>query len=205
MLSPDVDFSDSGKNSGINYASSFLGYKEMLTEDPESVSYERIFAEFDTAVLGKKPVLRDDFVLDDGDYKAEFEKFKSDLRAEEAADAEANKTPPPPPTPTLPSSPIQSDHRVSISITSQVSHTIAASSQVSNVVNTSTPPPEPEDAEAPPPAKKATRPAPKKKGRTKKPATTPDTTDAAPTQTGPAGQANGVPEELPTRVLRNRT
>jgi len=199
MISPDVDFSDTGKNSGINYAQSFRGYKDMLIEGSETATYQRIFAEFDTAVLDKKPVLKDDFVADDGDYKAEFTKFKLALRAEEAANAEANKAPPSPPPPTLPSSPLQP---VSISVTSHVSHTIAASSQVSNVINNSAPPPEQEDVEAPP-VKKPTRPNPRKKKQSA--ATSDVNTDAAPTQTGPARQAKDAPEERPARILtRNR-
>ena len=196
-----MDFSAAGKNSGINYAQSFAKYKDTLTEDPESISYQRIFAEFDAAVLGKKHVLRDDFVVDEGDYDEEFRKFKEDLRAEEAANADATRTSPPPPSPTLPLSPVQVDHHVSISVTSHVSQTIAASSQVSNVVNNPTPPLEREDVEAPPPVKKASRSNTKRKGKAKQTAAT-SNADADATTTR---QAKAVPEELPTRVLRNRT
>ena len=78
----------------------------------------------------------------------------------------------PPPTP-----PLQSEHHVSVSITSHVSHTVAASSQVSNVVNSTISLPseqeiggssiqttDPPIQQASPPIEKAPRPIPKKKG-----------------------------------------
>jgi len=51
MVSPDEDFSPVGYTSKIDYSKSFMEYKEMLTEDPKSTTYQRIFAEFDTALF----------------------------------------------------------------------------------------------------------------------------------------------------------
>jgi len=136
MLSQDVDFSPAGAKSGIEYSKSFELYKGMLAKNPRSPAYERIFAVFDSALFGKERVLSDDFIADNGDYTAALEKYNTKLRLEEAANAEANRrsplppSPAPPPSPILPPSPLQSDHRVSISVTSLVSHTIAGSSQV---------------------------------------------------------------------------
>ena len=177
MLSLDEDFSAAGAKSRIKYDKSFLKYKEMLTEDPDSRMYKRIIAEFNTSIFGTAPVLKNNFVVDDGDYNLEVEQFKRDIHTDPPVKDVANvqiNTPSalPPPTP-----PLQSEYHVSVSITSHVSHTIAASSQVLNVVNsTISLPPEqeiggsliqttdPPIQQASPPIEKAPRPVPKKKG-----------------------------------------
>jgi len=187
----------------------------MLTENPDSRPFKRIFLRFDTSLFGVEPTLSNDFVVDDGDYDSEVEAFKNGLHAEgatnasDASDVEVDEPtfpPPPPPTPLL-----RSDHHVSISVTSHVSHTVAASSQVSNVVNSGpTPPPEREVEEAPLPIKKVIRSQPTKKKVTKasKPTTTtPEAnTETAPTRSKQAARlAKAAPVEPSTRVLRNHS
>ena len=157
MISPDEDFLQAGHKSGIEYSKSFEKYKQILIKGYETPTYQRIFAEFNAALFGKVRVFSDNFIADDGDYDAEIEAFKNDLRAEEMANAEeAVDAETPLPTPSLPSSPslpspplpssptpsLQSDHWVSISVTSHISHTtVASSSRVSTIVNNPMPPP----------------------------------------------------------------
>ena len=195
-----MDFSTAGQKSGIDYSESFKKYKHMLTQKRETPTYRKIYAEFDAALFGKAQALSGDFIADDGDYDSEVERFNRELEEEELAEAEAASHPPStstPPSlsihaeadevPPLPSTPPpQLDHRVSISVTSNVSHTVAASSQVSNVINSTSPPLERDVMEAPPLVQKAARQAQKKKGGKSKSTTTtpgPDVdTNAAPTQ-----------------------
>ena len=151
MVSPDEDFSPVGYASKIDYSKSFMEYKEMLTKDPKSTTYQRIFAKFDTALFGTEE--RDpgnEFIVSDGNYKAQVVSFKAKLRAEEAAaekaateeaaNAEGNRTPPLPSSPTPPLQ--QPDHPISISVSSHTSRTIAVSTQVTTLVNSTTSPPE---------------------------------------------------------------
>jgi len=226
LLSPDEDFSTAGVNSGIKYATSFEKYKEMLSEDPDSRTFKRIFSEFDASLFGVEPTLSNDFVVDDGDYDSEVENFKNGLHAETIVDvevedfenglhaetiADAEVDEPTFPLPPLPTPPVRSDRHVSISVTSHVSHTVATSSQVSSVINSGpTPPPECEVEEDPPPRKKDTRPQPTKKKEIKvsKPTTTTPKadTDTAPTRRKQAARpAKTAPVEPPTRVLRNHS
>ena len=221
MLSPDEDFSAAGAKSGIKYDKSFLKYKEMLTEDPDSHVYKRIIAKFNASIFGTAPVLKNNFVINDGDYDSEVEQFKRDIRAdppvEDVADVRIN-TPSalPPPTP-----PLQSEHHVSVSVTSHVSHTVAASSQVLNVVNStiSLPPgqeiggssiqtTDPPIQQASPPIEKAPRPVLKKKGpKSSKLAATvldPDTGAPGTRSKKAARQADSTVAGPPTRTLRKR-
>ena len=139
----------------------------MLTENPESAMYKRIFSKFNTSLFGTISTTNNDFVTDDGDYESELEQFKNDVLigppVEDVIDTGAD-------TVSLGSpsvSPVPSDHGVSISITSSVSHTTAESSQVSNTVNITLPAnSEVEETETPPPnpPRKLSRPLPKKTG-----------------------------------------
>lgn len=236
MLSPDTDFSPAGANSGIQYSESFKKYKELLTEDPESSMYQRIFSKFKDSLFGKESDSDDKVVVDDGDYASELAQFKEGLIADSIAEGvtdagvdETSPLPPPAspplqldhevsisvanpgankasPLPSPPTPPLQPD-RVSISVTSHISHTITASAQVSNIVNSSlTLSPEHEVKEIPPIQEKS-RPAPRKKA-TKPPkptAATSDTNaDVAPIrrvtrQTKPASA-----DPLPDRTTRKR-
>jgi len=188
----------------------------MLIEDPNSSVFRRIFSEFNASLFGTVPILRNDPIVDDGDYDSEVEQFRNDLLAESSVDAiasvGASETPLPPLLPAPPLQ-VQSDHCVSLSVTSHISHTVTASSQVLNVINSSLAvPPEPAVREpssstevVQPPA----RPAAKKKGvKPLKPATTtPDpNVDAAPTLNRPTRRSKAVtaPEEQPARTLRKR-
>ena len=210
MLSPDEDFSPVGANSGIKYLTSFKAYKKMLTEDPESTMYKRIFSKFNTSLFGTVSIANNNFVADDGDYESELEQFKNNILigppVEDVIDARADMV-----SPSV--SPVPSDHSVSISITSCVSHTTAESSQVSNTVNSSIALPpnyEVEETETPPPnpLKKPGRPLPRKMGAKSSKSTTPDI-DAnaavpAPDKRG-GRKAKATPVQAPTRVLRGRT
>jgi len=193
LLSPDEDFSPAGANSGIKYAESFKKYYEMLSKDPESKTYKRIFSEFNAALFGTAPTLSNDFIAEDGNYDSEVEKFKSDLRAESATPVGtpgASALP----SPTAP--PLQPDH-LSISVRSHISHTITAtaSSQMSTVIN-SGPASLPEheaDQETPPPNPKSTQRPPSRKKGTKSSKSKTTTSNADPDTAEP-----------PTRVLRGR-
>ena len=214
MLSPDEDFSQTGVHSGIMYAESFKKYKEMLTGDANSSTFERIFSEFNASLFGTVPTLSNDLILDDGNYDSELEQFRNELLADSPIEAGtgtgANNTSPPSP---LPASPLHPDQRVSISATSHVSHTVVASSQVSNTINnTIVLPLEPEVIETSPPSPEAVqlvgRPAPKKKGTKPSRSTSDADANTIPTQKKRAArQAKTViaPEEHPDRVLRKRT
>ena len=180
----------------------------MLTEDPDSRVYKRIFSKFNTALFGVEPTPGNDFVIDDGDYDSEVENFKKGLRAEDTTNLEIDEFTSPTPSPPTPT--VQSDHHVSISVTSHVSHTVAASSQVSNIVTSGpAPPPESEAKEASPPRQKGPRPVAKKKDpKASNPTTTTpqDNTDTAPTRSKKATRSvKTTPVEPSSRVLRNRT
>ena len=217
MLSPDEDFSQTGVQSGIKYAESFKKYKEMLTGDVNSSTFKRVFSEFNAHLFGKVPTLRNDLIADDGDYDSEVEQFMNELLTDSpvnaVTDAEANKTPPPS---SLPISPLRSNHHVSISVTSHVSHTVAASSQVSNIVSSSIAlSPEPEVGEIYPPNPEATQPpvrptARKKSAKLSKPTATDSDADAN-TAPNPRKKSNWQAKpaarsgEHSTRALRSRT
>ena len=141
---------------------------EMLTANPNSPVYKRIFLKFNTFLFDAAPAPSANVNAEDGDYDSELEKFNAGLHADE----EVGVTP----VPLLPESPliqapelppVHSEHHLSISVTSHVStHAVATSSIVSNVVSSSNTPPsvEPEVEEAFPPSPEVIRPAPKKKG-----------------------------------------
>lgn len=205
-----MDFSQSGATSGINYVNSFRTYKEMLSKDPESSMYQRIFSEFNNSLFGTTPVLSNNFVADNGDYDSELERFKDEVESTSptkvADKARANEFPP-----SLPVLPPQSDHHISISVTSNVLHTTAMSSQVSNIISSAIAPPQEPEAviENPPPRQKA-RPAPKKKGgkSLKSIVVTPNAdADAFSTPKNEVNQqAESTPTvEPPTRALRSRS
>lgn len=216
MLSPDEDFSQTGANSGIKYAESFKKYKEMLTEHPESPTFKRIFSEFNVAVFGTIPTPSDDLVAGDSDYDSELEQFKNGLLEDSpiqaVGDVEVNETfsPSLSPAPTP-----QPEGRISVSVVSHVSHTIAATSQVSNVIssNVSLPSGEHGVSDTSPPVPKAARPAPKKKGAKLSKSTTSTSNANADTNTvpipipskrGTAPQPKVASVEHPTRTLRKR-
>jgi hypothetical protein len=234
LLSPDEDFSPIGNPSSINYAESFKVYKTMLTQDPDSPVFKRIFSKFNISLFGVEPTVSNDLIADDGDYESELEEFRRGLLAdpliEDVADAGVSLPPTPPiqldrrvSTPaanagadetspfsgSLLASPHQPGHEVSVSVTSHISHTIAASSQVSNIVSSSIAlSPEREVSKASPPIQEKARPAPKPKGvksLTLAAATSDTNADAAPTQkkrtTRPAKTA---PADPPARTLRRR-
>lgn len=146
----------------------------MLTEDPDSHMYKRIFSEFNASVFGTAPTLKDDLIINDGNYDSEVKRFKRDTHAdspvEDIADVGTDNAP------SVLSSltpPLQSEHHVSVSVTSHISHTVTGSSQVSNVVNSIvTLPLEQESVESSPiqttpPVQMLTRPRPTKKKGTK--------------------------------------
>ena len=210
MLSPDEDFSPVGANSGIKYLTSFKAYKKMLTKDPESAMYKRIFLKFNASLFSTVSIPNNNFVADDGDYESELKQFKNDILigppVEDVINARAN-------TVSLCVSTIPSDHGVSISITSCVSHTTAESSQVSNTINSSIALPpnyKVEETETPPlnPLKKPGRPLPKKMGAKSLKSTTPNINAnaavPAPDKRG-SRKAKATPVQAPTRVLRGRT
>ena len=210
MLSPDEDFSQIGVNSGIKYAESFKTYKEILTADRDSPTFERIFSEFNTSLFGTAPPLSGDLVADDGDYDSELEKFRNELRAgspiDDVADVRTGKASPP----SLPIPSVQPDHHVSISVTSHVSHTITASPQVSNVVNNSVILPSEREVDNPPPSPpKATRPTARKKGsKSSKPTevttATAETDPASTTLKKRSQRAKAMPVETTTRTRSSR-
>ena len=194
----------------------------MLTEDPDSHMYKRIFSEFNALVFGTAPTLKDDLIIDDGDYDSEVERFKGDTRAdspvEDIADVGTDNAP------SVLSSltpPLQLEHHVSVSVTSHVSHTVAGSSQVSNIINsTVTLPLEQESVESSPiqttpPVQTLTRPHPTKKKGTKSTKSAVKTPDPNTDEVVPATQSRRavttkqtdttLAEPTTGRTLRNRS
>ena len=194
----------------------------MLTEDPDSRMYKRIFSEFNASVFGTAPTLKDNLIIDDGDYDSEVERFKRDTRAdspvEDIADVGTDNAP------SVLSSltpPLQSEHHVSVSVTSHVSHTVAGSSQVSNIVNsTVTLPLEQESVESSPiqttpPVQTLTRPRPTKKKGTKSSKSAAKTPDPNTDEVVPATRSRRavttkqtdttLAEPTTGRTLRNRS
>jgi hypothetical protein len=226
MLSPDEDFSPAGAKSGIMYAESFKSYKKILSDNPNSPMYERIYAHFNTALFALESASSPTLLVDNGNYDTEIAQFNNELLMDPAvagppvagvtkAEAGADETLAHP----LPSVPIQSESHVSIAVTSHISHTIAASSQISNIVHSSvTLSPEQEEIsppsikEVPPPSKEKGRPAPRKKGaKASKPAAEvpDDNTDAVPIKGGRTTRQKThasvePPLDPPGRTLRKR-
>ena len=189
-MSPDTDFSQVGAASGIKYADSFAAYKEMIVKDRDSPMYQRIFQEFNTCLFGTAPTPRNDIAPDTGNYESEIEQFINELHEDTSMVLDVTDLGAPPPPLSNPPA-LQSDHHVSVSVTSHVSHAVATSSHMTNVINTNTAPsPEPE---TPPSLPKASRPRPKKKG------TNPTLATASSSNTDPAGT-----DSIPTRTLRKR-
>jgi hypothetical protein len=221
-VSPDEDFSPTGSISGIQYFESFKKYKEMLTDQPDSPVFKRIFSKFNTALFGTTPSASDKFVADDGDYNSELEQFRAELLEEEEVDAlseppivpECPVLPEPLilPTTTAPQLPAQAESQISISVTSQVLTNFVGASQVSNIVgsNVNLPPPESERVSPLPSPIVADQPAQKKKGARSKKASTAVSEHNAAQDVSPA-PSNGTkkgkaatPANPPTRTLRNR-
>ena len=150
MLSQDEDFSPHGQKSGIKYDKSFAKYKKMISsnlkdsQSKEHRLYKRIIYKFSIAVFGATPVSSNEFVVDDGKYESELERFNEDAHVESPVESDDDvEVVGAPSQLTSPAPPLQSDRRVSISIASNVSHTIAALSQVLNMIsnNITLPPP----------------------------------------------------------------
>ena len=215
-MSPDEDFSPTGSNSGIKYSEVFKKYKEMLTANPDSPVYKRIFLTFNTSLFGARHALSADAIAEDGDYDSELGKFNAGLHADPLAE-DADMAPvsllpesPGVEAPELP--PLHSEHHVSVSVTSHVStHATAASSQVSNIVSSSVtlPSVESEVQGAPPLIPKAVRPAPRKKGsKLLKKATVTSVPgvvdDAIPAPAKKPVKNKSDPVDPPAKTLRNR-
>lgn len=162
-MSPDEDFSPTGASSGIKYSESFKAYKEMLTANPNSPVFKKIFSDFNASLFGTVPTTSGDFIAEDGGYASELEKFRAEVLADHVEEVTTDVIS----SPLLNALPVLPKDHVSISVTSHISTNIgAASSQVSNVVNhgTTPPPTESEAEETSPPSPKAPRPTTKKKG-----------------------------------------
>jgi hypothetical protein len=170
MLSPDKDFSPAGAKSGIMYAESFRSYKKILSDNPDSPMYKRIFEHFDTALFTPESTSSTTILVDDGNYDTEIAQFMSGLLKDPViadppvagvseAEAGADETL----AHLLPPVPVQSESHVSIAVTSHISHTITASSQISNIIHSSVTL-SPEHKEISPPSKENGQPAPRKKG-----------------------------------------
>ena len=105
------------------YAKSFKKYKEMLTKDHGAHMYMRIFSEFNAPLFGTVPTLSNNFVVNDSDYNSKVKWFKRDTCAESPVEDPTNMeidemT-------SILSSPAQShqsDHHISVSVVSHVSH-----------------------------------------------------------------------------------
>lgn len=187
----------------------------VYTEETDTNSvnyrmYKRILTRFNTSLFGRVPATSNDFVVDDGDYDSEIEQFGRDVRAEspiESDDSEVEVINASPRLASPPALPLRLDQRVSISVASHVSHTVAASSQVSNIINSSvTLPTERDTMETSPPTQVTSRPLPKKKKGTAASTTTseePEPTAAATKNKRSTRGAKPAPAP-PTRVLRDR-
>ena len=185
-MSPDGDFSPTGSSSGIKYSEAFKKYKEMLTTNPNSPVYRRIFLKFNTFLFGEVSTPSTNINAEDGDYDSELEKFNAGLHADPfTEDVDVTPVPELPVSPLVQATelpPIHSGCHLTISVTSHASmHTAATSSQVLNIVSSSItlPSVEPEVKGASPLNPEATRPAPRKKGAksTKKKTTSADPSD----------------------------
>jgi hypothetical protein len=171
-LSPDQEFSPKGVISGIEYKASFIEYKAYLGEDTTTVN--GIIAYYNQELFGlqsRKPTRSASSATTSHAIHSALDQLRRDT-----ADPVAEEVPPPPsprkspvqpednsiPAPT---SPTRSEHHVSISITSNVSHTVTASSRVSNTTgNDNSPAPEYDTEEgSPPPSPKAPKPTRNKK------------------------------------------
>ena len=161
FLSPDTDFGKMGNASGIMYSKSFQVYKNMLKKDPSSGIWGRIFLEYNTYLFSTLPTFTNSPVFDNGNYTLELEEFMNRLEEDAAQDIAGSSSaallvstgcfPPSPPAP--PISSFQSEHCVLISVssTSNISHTIAVASSILNVVLSGPTPPSTKPATKEPP------------------------------------------------------
>ena len=165
--------------------------------DPNSAVFKRIYSLFNDSLFGTVSARSENLIAEDGNYDDELEQFNAELFAdppvEEALPLLADLHLQPlseldgvEPTPEFPTA--QSEHHVSISVTSRVStQTVVAPSRVSGTISSSVAISSVEHAvEGPssPPSPKAKRPATKKGGKSSK--------------------KKSVPIDPPTRTLRNR-
>lgn len=220
MISPDEDFSQTGANSGIKYSESFDKYKEMLVDNADSPVFKRIFAKFNASLFGTTAAAPPSHpVAEDDEYDLQIRKLLSEVLKDTSGEgvtdgvsspllsgSSTNQSPPEPP--------IQSERRVSISVTSHISTgtAIAASTQISNVVNNVSRPPgehEVEEPSPPPSPKPLSRPVPKKKGgKPSKKTTVPPESGAADETAVPdppkATKGKTTPVDPSARTLRKR-
>lgn len=172
-----------------------------MLSDANSPVYKRILSEFSEALFGTAPPISNEFIADDGDYASELEDFNNGLLADSPAegvvDVGANRESSPSTPPALPL------EHVSISVTSNISHTIAGSSQVSNVVNASIVLPSEHEVEEPPPPKP--RAVPRKKTSKSVKSTPDDNADNACAKNTRATRSKVAAADRPTRALRDRT
>jgi hypothetical protein len=222
LVSPDIDFSPTGAKSGIKYTESFLKYKEMLSKDPSSPVYKRIFSKINTSIFGLGPLVSKAQVAEDGGYESEIEQFNAELLADSPDEAVSDDntltlaspsqpiakllTPEPPvqliPAPGLPVLP---ERHVSISVTSQVSTNSVGASQVSNIVSSNVILPQAELEITPPlPGQKVVaRPAPRRKTKKMLPVES-ESNVVNPTLTPSNATKGKTIVDPPSRVLRKR-
>ena len=182
----------------------------MLTSNDDTLMFRKVFSTFNSALFGLEPTPSDNIVIDDGNYDSEVEDIKKELR-DSLKNATSTEVDDPSNPPASPVQSIQSEHHVSISVTStsHISHMVAALPQVSNVINSSVahPSTKPQDEEiSPSPGPRAVRPTAKRKGTKPTQSTSITDPNTAPTETVPAQKKKAkkvVTVEAPTRCLRN--
>ena len=186
----------------------------MLIKHADTPEIKRVFSEFNASLFGSTaPTLPSNTIAQDGDYDFQVDQFTAELFACEdvvdemdslTLDGPLDNFP-------VPQPPVQSEQRVSISVTSHVSaHAIASSSQVSSVVSSvALPTDEHGDEEIFPLPNGPKVSAPKRKGakssKKTKAASEPGVAEAtiapAPSKTA----KKTTPVDPPTRALRVRS
>ena len=222
MLSPDQEFQEKGGTTEIDYQHAFINYKKLLSEGTPQMN--GIISYYTQEVFNhqpKKPLRPTSSATSAVD--SEFAQFRRNLYGN-ATDPVTKEVPPPhlprkssaqpeDHSAPAPASPIQSEHHVSVSITSSVSQTVTASSRVSTTTNNPTTPEHDAEESPPPPKTKASRPAPKTKAsrpapRKKKAATADassgDLGDAPPAEEKRNSNKRGKVVTPPDRSLRQR-
>lgn len=223
-MSPDHDFQDKGGVTKIVYKDLFNVYKAVLDDDPESPGNRRVFSAFHEGLFGPEPTNVAAPTPTNNNLNSEVEKFKRALSAKTPNNRVVNpvisETSIPPsagklptqsggPSSLAPASPVESEHLVSIAVTSNVSHTVTASSRVSHTANSNVGPPASGSdigEDSPPVPKAAQLRAKPKRGKSSKTTTPPDPNlDDAPTTEKPGRKTRGASKAASDKALKTRS
>ena len=165
-MSPDLEFSYTGGISGIQYKAAFINYRKYLSKG--TTTAENVISYYTRELFGSR-ARKTTSAATSGTIDSEFDELWRELD-QHTANPVAKEVPPPLSSrkslsqleeqePITPAPASESEHHISISVTSSVLHTVATSSRVSHITNNNNPPVPEHDAKefSPPPSPKASK------------------------------------------------